>query len=74
MRMTDFNIVVRPSSSASKEERQVLPDVVALFGVYCARVETKGDHRAENAAAAGTSCKRGVCVAADRDWGCAFEY
>ena len=30
MRMTDFNIVVRPSSSASKEERQVLPDVVAL--------------------------------------------
>ena len=30
MRMTDFNIVVRPSSFASKEERQVLPDVVAL--------------------------------------------
>ena len=28
--MTDFNIVVRPSSFASKEERQVLPDVVAL--------------------------------------------
>ena len=30
MRMTDFNIVVSPSNSASKEERQVLPDVVAL--------------------------------------------
>ena len=30
MRMTDFNIVVSPSNSASKEERHVLPDVVAL--------------------------------------------
>ena len=31
MRMTDFNIVVSPSNSASKEERYyVLPDVVAL--------------------------------------------
>ena len=30
MRMTDFNIVVSPSNLASNEERQVLPDVVAL--------------------------------------------
>ena len=30
IRMTDFNYVVRPSNSASKEERQVLPEVVAL--------------------------------------------
>eukprot|EP01035_Chromulina_nebulosa_P065728 gene65728-89920_t len=28
--MTDFKIVVSPSNSASKEERHVLPDVVAL--------------------------------------------
>ncbi len=30
MRITDFNIVVSPSNLASNEERQVLPDVVAL--------------------------------------------
>ena len=29
-RLTDLMIVVRPSSSASNEDRQVLPEVVAL--------------------------------------------